>query len=62
MSAKQIITIFGATGAQGGSVAKAILGDSKMSQSWTVRGVTRDTTKDSAKALEKLGAETVSVS
>ncbi|CAG8980028.1 hypothetical protein HYALB_00009236 [Hymenoscyphus albidus] len=60
MSAKQIVTVFGATGAQGGSVVKAILGDSKMREIWTVRGVTRDTTKPSAKALESLGAETVS--
>ncbi|KAG9230176.1 putative NmrA-like family domain-containing protein 1 [Amylocarpus encephaloides] len=59
MSAKKIITVFGATGAQGGSVVKSILGDSKMKEAWTVRGVTRDTTKPSAKALEALGAETV---
>ena len=62
MAAKKIVVVFGATGAQGGSVVKAILGDSKLRESWAVRGVTRDVTKPSAKALEKLGAETISVS
>jgi hypothetical protein len=61
MATKKIITVFGATGAQGGSVVKSILGDAKMRENWIVRGVTRDTTKASAKALEALGAETVAV-
>lgn len=59
MAAKKVLVVFGATGAQGGSVAKVILGDSKLRDSWTVRGVTRDVSKPSAKALESLGAETV---
>lgn len=62
MSAKKVLVVFGATGLQGGSVVKAILGDSKTKESWTVRGVTRDVSKPSAKALESLGAETVAVS
>ncbi|KAG0651199.1 hypothetical protein D0Z07_2002 [Hyphodiscus hymeniophilus] len=62
MASKKIITVFGATGAQGGSVVKAILGDSKLRDSWTVRGITRDVSKPSAKALESQGAETVAVS
>jgi uncharacterized protein YbjT (DUF2867 family) len=62
MATKKIITVFGATGAQGGSVVKSILGDAKMRETWTVRGVTRDTTKASAEALEALGAEIVAVS
>ena len=62
MSAKKLLVVFGATGVQGGSVVKAILGDAKMSQNWTVRGVTRDVSKPSAKALESLGAETIAVS
>jgi len=62
MSAKKILVVFGATGAQGGSVVKAILGDSRTRQQWTVRGVTRDVSKPSAKALENLGAQTVAVS
>jgi len=59
MAAKKVVVVFGATGLQGGSVVKSILGDAKMRESWTVRGVTRDVTKPSAKALEKLGATTV---
>lgn len=54
--------VFGATGVQGGSVVKAILGDAKLRETWTVRGVTRDVSKPSAKVLETLGAETVAVS
>ena len=60
MATKKIITIFGATGAQGGSVVKKFLSDPKLSGSWTVRAVTRDTTKDSAKKLQSQGAEVVS--
>lgn len=60
MSDKKVLVVFGATGMQGGSVVKAVLGDAKMREEWTVRGVTRDVSKPSAVALEKLGAETVS--
>jgi len=59
MATKKVLVVFGATGIQGGSVVKAVLGDPKMREAWTVRGVTRDVSKPSAKALESLGAETV---
>lgn len=62
MASKKLLVVFGATGAQGGSVVKSILGDSKLRESWAVRGVTRDVSKPSAKALESLGAETIAVS
>ncbi len=62
MAAKKILVVFGATGVQGGSVVKAVLGDAKMRENWTVRGVTRDVSKPSAKKLESMGAETVAVS
>ena len=62
MASKKVLVVFGATGLQGGSVVKAILGDPKTRDSWTVRGVTRDVSKPSAKELEKQGAETVAVS
>lgn len=62
MSNKKIIVVFGATGAQGGSVVKSILGDSRVKGDWHVRAVTRDVTKPSAQALKDLGAEPVSVS
>ncbi|KAH6661474.1 NMRAL1 protein [Plectosphaerella plurivora] len=59
MAAKKIITIFGATGQQGGSIVTTFLGDAKLRAEWTVRAVTRDVTKDSAKKLAALGAEIV---
>ncbi len=54
---KKIITIFGATGAQGGGLARAILNDPD--SGFAVRAVTRDTTSDKALALAALGAELV---
>lgn len=61
MSGKKIITVFGATGSQGGSVVNTFLNDPKLKGEWNVRAVTRDTTKESAKKLESHGAEVVSV-
>ena len=57
MSTKKIITIFGATGAQGGGLAHAILNDP--GSEFSVRAVTRDAGSDKAKALAALGAEIV---
>ncbi|HUS02525.1 MAG TPA: NmrA/HSCARG family protein, partial [Chitinophagaceae bacterium] len=54
---KKIITIFGATGAQGGGLAHAILSDKN--SEFSVRAVTRDTNSDKAKKLAKMGAELV---
>lgn len=59
--AKQTITVFGATGKQGGSIVKSILEDPKASSQFQVRAVTRDASKDSAKSLASLGAEVVTV-
>jgi len=59
--AKQTIVVFGATGKQGGSVVKTLLNDPKTAAKFHVKAVTRDVTKDSAKALTALGAEVVSV-
>ncbi|KAK9364841.1 NmrA-like family-domain-containing protein, partial [Lipomyces kononenkoae] len=60
MAANKIITVFGATGAQGGAVAQIFLQDPKLQSEWTVRAVTRDTTKESAKKLASQGAEVIS--
>ena len=54
---KKIITVFGATGAQGGGLVRAILADTD--SEFSVRAVTRDTTSDKALALAALGAEVV---
>ncbi|KAM4698087.1 nmrA-like family domain-containing protein 1 [Rhinophrynus dorsalis] len=56
MAGKKIIVVFGATGAQGGSVARALLEDS----TFAVRAVTRDPTKAAALKLKQAGAEVVS--
>lgn len=57
MSEKKIITVFGATGAQGGGLVRAILDDKD--GAYSVRAVTRDTSSDKAKALTAQGAEVV---
>jgi uncharacterized protein YbjT (DUF2867 family) len=57
MSAKKIITVFGATGAQGGGLARAILQDKN--SEFAVRAVTRDPHSDKAKELAQMGAEVV---
>ena len=55
--AKKIITVFGATGAQGGGLVRAIAADTD--SEFSVRAVTRDVGSDKAKALAALGAEVV---
>ncbi|CAI7628464.1 hypothetical protein N7533_008606 [Penicillium manginii] len=55
----KLITVFGATGNQGGSVIEAVLTDPALSKEFKIRGVTRDTTKKSAQDLAKKGVEVV---
>jgi uncharacterized protein YbjT (DUF2867 family) len=55
MSGKKIIAVVGATGAQGGGLARAILGDP--GGEFMVRAITRDIHSERARALAKLGAE-----
>ncbi|MEO8467407.1 MAG: NmrA family NAD(P)-binding protein, partial [Gammaproteobacteria bacterium] len=57
MADKKIIAVLGSTGAQGGSLCRAILADA--AGGFACRAVTRDTTKDKAKALAAAGAEVV---
>jgi uncharacterized protein YbjT (DUF2867 family) len=61
MASKRIITVFGATGAQGGAVADIFLRDPKLTPHWTVRAVTRNTASEAAKKLASQGAEVVAV-
>ena len=49
MATKKIITVFGATGAQGGSLTNAILSDPN--GEFAVRAVTRNVNSDKAKEL-----------
>ena len=57
MGNKKVITIFGATGAQGGGLARSILADPN--GPFAVRAVTRDVNSDAARALAAAGAEVV---
>ncbi|KAL8802531.1 MAG: hypothetical protein Q9182_003771 [Xanthomendoza sp. 2 TL-2023] len=55
----KIFTVFGATGNQGGSVIESILGNSKLSSEYKIRGVTRDPSKPKGQALAEKGVEVV---
>ena len=55
MSDKKTIAVIGATGAQGGGLARAILRDGE----FAARAITRDPSKDAAQALASAGAEVV---
>jgi uncharacterized protein YbjT (DUF2867 family) len=55
MADKKIIAVVGATGAQGGGMARAILSDP--GSEFAVRALTRDPDSDKAKALAAQGAE-----
>jgi uncharacterized protein YbjT (DUF2867 family) len=57
MADKKIIAVVGATGTQGGGLARAILADPN--GGFAVRAITRDPNKDKAKALTSAGAEVV---
>jgi uncharacterized protein YbjT (DUF2867 family) len=57
MADKKIIAVVGATGAQGGGLARAVLADPD--GGFAVRALTRDPSKDAAVALADQGAEVV---
>lgn len=57
MEKTKIITVFGATGAQGGGLVRAILSDPN--SEFKVRAVSRNANSEKAKALAQLGAEVV---
>ena len=57
MSGTKLIAIVGATGAQGGGLARAILADP--AGGFAVRALTRDTSSEKATALAAQGAEVV---
>lgn len=62
MAGKKIITVFGATGKQGGSIVDMFVSDAKLKEEWAVRGITRDVSKPAAQALAAKGVEVVAVS
>jgi uncharacterized protein YbjT (DUF2867 family) len=57
MADTRIIAVVGSTGAQGGSVARALLHDP--SATYDVRALTRNPDSDAARALARLGADVV---
>lgn len=57
MSDMKTIAVVGATGAQGGGLVRAILGD--LERKFAVRAITRNTDSERARALEAAGAEVV---
>lgn len=57
MSERKVIAVVGATGAQGGGLCRAILDGA--SGGFACRAITRDPSKDAAKALAARGAEVV---
>ncbi|UPL01807.1 hypothetical protein LCI18_012741 [Fusarium solani-melongenae] len=59
MAEKPLLVVTGATGAQGGSVIRALAASHEASR-FRIRGVCRDTEKDAAKRLASSGVEVVS--
>ena len=57
MADKKLIAVLGSTGSQGSGLVSAILADP--SGGYAVRAITRDTSKDKAKAMASKGAEVV---
>ncbi|KAL8920749.1 MAG: hypothetical protein Q9208_006079 [Pyrenodesmia sp. 3 TL-2023] len=55
----KLLTVFGATGNQGGSVIKSILANPQLSSEYKLRAITRDPSKPSGKALADKGVEVV---
>ena len=59
MSSRKLLTIFGATGNQGGSVIDAVLERPELQQKYSLRGITRDPSSGKSKALSNKGVEMV---
>ncbi|KAK4541446.1 hypothetical protein LTR36_008047 [Oleoguttula mirabilis] len=59
MASKQLLTIFGATGNQGGSVIDTALSHPDLKAKYALRGITRDPSSAKAQALASNGVEMV---
>ncbi|RYP40791.1 hypothetical protein DL767_001437 [Monosporascus sp. MG133] len=55
----KVLTVFGATGKQGGSVVEAVLADKKLSSEFKIRAITRDVNKPAARDLAAKGVDVV---
>lgn len=56
---KQLLTVFGATGNQGGSLIRTVLQTPSLNAKYALRGITRDTSKPAAQDLAKQGVDVV---
>lgn len=54
-----LLVIFGITGQQGSSLANTILQDAELSKQYRIRGLTRDSSKPAAQALQQRGVEVI---
>lgn len=59
MSSKRLLTIFGATGNQGGSIIDIVLARPELSAKYALRGITRDPSSSKSQKLASLGVEVV---
>lgn len=59
MSSKRLLTIFGATGNQGGSIIDLVLARPELSAKYALRGITRDPSSGKSQKLASLGVEVV---
>ena len=59
MSSKKLLTVFGATGNQGGSVIDVVLARPELSAKYALRGITRDPSSEKSKKLSSKGVEMV---
>lgn len=57
----KLLTVFGATGAQGGALIAHVLKHPKLSTIYKLRGITRDASKPAAIELEENGVKVVQV-
>lgn len=57
----RLLTVFGATGLQGGALISYILKHPELSKIFSLRGVTRDMSKPAALALTEKGVDIVQV-
>lgn len=57
--ASKLLTVFGATGNQGGSVIATVLSTASLKSKYALRGISQDPTKGSAAALADRGVEMV---
>jgi len=59
LTMSKLLAVFGATGQQGGSLIDYVLGSPELSKIYRLRGITRDSSKESAASLRARGVEVV---